>query len=91
MRGEAEVFKGKINSLKRFKDDAAKSTNGMECGIGLRRLRRSKGRRLDRSLLDRENWPPTLRLTPQRPKARGELHCAGSFASLQRTALFCRY
>jgi len=29
------VFKGKVNSLKRFKDDAKEVTNGMECGIGL--------------------------------------------------------
>jgi len=35
MRGEEQVFKGKINSLKRFKDDAKEVTNGMECGIGL--------------------------------------------------------
>ena len=35
MRGEEQLFKGKINSLKRFKDDAKEVTNGMECGIGL--------------------------------------------------------
>jgi len=35
MRGEEQVFKGKINSLKRFKDDAREVSNGMECGIGL--------------------------------------------------------
>jgi translation initiation factor IF-2 len=35
MRGGEEVFKGKVNSLKRFKDDAKEVTNGMECGIGL--------------------------------------------------------
>jgi translation elongation factor EF-1alpha len=35
MRGDEQVFKGKINSLKRFKDDAREVTNGMECGIGL--------------------------------------------------------
>ncbi len=35
MRGEEQVFKGKIASLKRFKDDAREVTNGMECGIGL--------------------------------------------------------
>ncbi|HUV68722.1 MAG TPA: translation initiation factor IF-2 [Terracidiphilus sp.] len=35
MRGEEQVFKGKVNSLKRFKDDAKEVTNGMECGIGL--------------------------------------------------------
>jgi translation initiation factor IF-2 len=35
MRGEEQLFKGKINSLKRFKDDAREVTNGMECGIGL--------------------------------------------------------
>ncbi len=35
MRGEEQVFKGKVSSLKRFKDDAREVTNGMECGIGL--------------------------------------------------------
>jgi translation initiation factor IF-2 len=35
MRGSEEVFKGKIGSLKRFKDDAKEVTNGMECGIGV--------------------------------------------------------
>jgi translation initiation factor IF-2 len=29
------VFKGKIGSLKRFKDDASEVRNGMECGIGI--------------------------------------------------------
>ncbi|MGB7548115.1 MAG: translation initiation factor IF-2, partial [Terracidiphilus sp.] len=35
MRDDVQVFKGKIGSLKRFKDDAREVTNGMECGIGL--------------------------------------------------------
>jgi translation initiation factor IF-2 len=35
MRGTEQVFKGKISSLKRFKDDAREVTSGMECGIGL--------------------------------------------------------
>jgi translation initiation factor IF-2 len=35
MRGGEQVFKGKIGSLKRFKDDAREVTNGMECGIGI--------------------------------------------------------
>jgi translation initiation factor IF-2 len=35
MRGAEQVFKGKIGSLKRFKDDAREVTNGMECGIGI--------------------------------------------------------
>jgi translation initiation factor IF-2 len=35
MRGTEQVFKGKVGSLKRFKDDAREVTNGMECGIGL--------------------------------------------------------
>jgi translation initiation factor IF-2 len=34
-REGVEVFKGKIGSLKRFKDDAREVTNGMECGIGI--------------------------------------------------------
>jgi translation initiation factor IF-2 len=35
MRGAEQVFKGKISSLKRVKDDVREVTNGMECGIGL--------------------------------------------------------
>jgi translation initiation factor IF-2 len=35
MRGSEQLFKGKVISLKRFKDDAREVTNGMECGIGL--------------------------------------------------------
>ena len=35
IRDGVEVFKGKIGSLKRFKDDAKEATNGMECGIGI--------------------------------------------------------
>ncbi|HLY98550.1 MAG TPA: translation initiation factor IF-2 [Candidatus Angelobacter sp.] len=35
VRDGVQVFKGKIGSLKRFKDDASEVRNGMECGIGL--------------------------------------------------------
>ncbi len=35
MRGGEQVFKGKLASLKRFKDDAREVTNGMECGMGI--------------------------------------------------------
>jgi translation initiation factor IF-2 len=35
MREGEEVFKGKVGSLKRFKDDAKEVTNGMEFGIGI--------------------------------------------------------
>jgi translation initiation factor IF-2 len=35
MRAGEQLFKGKVVSLKRFKDDAREVTNGMECGIGL--------------------------------------------------------
>jgi translation initiation factor IF-2 len=35
MRDGEQVFKGKVGSLKRFKDDAREVTNGMECGIGI--------------------------------------------------------
>ena len=35
MRDGTQLFKGKIGSLKRFKDDAREVTNGMECGIGI--------------------------------------------------------
>jgi translation initiation factor IF-2 len=35
VRDGEQIFKGKIGSLKRFKDDAREVTNGMECGIGI--------------------------------------------------------
>src|SRR5271154_2936004 len=35
MRDGEQVFKGKLSSLKRFKDDAREVTSGMECGIGI--------------------------------------------------------
>jgi translation initiation factor IF-2 len=35
MRDGEQVFKGKIGSLKRVKDDVKEVTNGMECGIGI--------------------------------------------------------
>jgi translation initiation factor IF-2 len=35
MREGEQVFKGKLTSLKRFKDDAREVTNGMECGVGM--------------------------------------------------------
>jgi translation initiation factor IF-2 len=35
MRDGTQVFKGKLSSLKRFKDDAREVTNGMECGMGI--------------------------------------------------------
>jgi translation initiation factor IF-2 len=34
-RGGEQVYKGKLGSLKRFKDDVREVTSGMECGIGL--------------------------------------------------------
>jgi translation initiation factor IF-2 len=35
IREEIEIFQGKINSLKRFKDDAKEVVAGYECGIGI--------------------------------------------------------
>ena len=35
MRDGAQVYKGKLGSLRRFKDDAREVTNGQECGIGI--------------------------------------------------------
>jgi translation initiation factor IF-2 len=35
MREGEQVFKGKLTSLKRFKDDVKEVTNGMECGVGI--------------------------------------------------------
>ena len=35
MRGSEQVYKGKVVSLRRFKDDVREVTNGMECGVGV--------------------------------------------------------
>ncbi|MGB6855873.1 MAG: translation initiation factor IF-2, partial [Terracidiphilus sp.] len=35
MRDGTQIFKGKIASLKRFKDDVREVSSGMECGIGI--------------------------------------------------------
>jgi translation initiation factor IF-2 len=35
VRDGVQVYKGKVASLKRFKDDASEVRNGMECGIGI--------------------------------------------------------
>ncbi len=35
VRDGVQVYKGKISSLKRFKDDAGEVRNGMECGIAI--------------------------------------------------------
>jgi translation initiation factor IF-2 len=35
VRDGVQVYKGKIGSLKRFKDDASEVRNGMECGIAI--------------------------------------------------------
>jgi translation initiation factor IF-2 len=35
LRDNVVIFKGKISSLKRFKDDASEVRNGMECGIAI--------------------------------------------------------
>ena len=35
LRDDVQIFKGKVGSLRRFKDDAKEVTNGMECGISI--------------------------------------------------------
>jgi len=35
LRDNVVVFKGKIASLRRFKDDVSEVRNGMECGISI--------------------------------------------------------
>jgi len=35
LRDNVVVFKGKVGSLRRFKDDAKEVHNGMECGISI--------------------------------------------------------
>jgi len=35
LRDNVQIFKGKVGSLRRFKDDAKEVTNGMECGISI--------------------------------------------------------
>jgi len=35
LRDNVQIFKGKVGSLRRFKDDASEVRNGMECGISI--------------------------------------------------------
>jgi translation initiation factor IF-2 len=35
LRDNVVVFRGKIGSLRRFKEDVSEVRNGMECGIGI--------------------------------------------------------
>jgi translation initiation factor IF-2 len=35
LRDNIVIFKGKVGSLRRFKEDAAEVRNGMECGIAI--------------------------------------------------------
>jgi len=35
LRDNVVIFKGKVGSLRRFKDDASEVRSGMECGIGI--------------------------------------------------------
>jgi translation initiation factor IF-2 len=35
LRDNVVVFKGKVGSLRRFKDDASEVRHGMECGISI--------------------------------------------------------
>jgi translation initiation factor IF-2 len=66
MRGTEQVHKGKIGSLRRFKDDVKEVTNGMECGVGVAGwLQRFEGRRRYRSLHHRAHG--------QRPRPVGQL------------------
>jgi len=50
LRDSVVVFKGKIGSLRRFKDDAKEVTNGMECGISIANYGDIKAPRCDRGL-----------------------------------------
>ncbi len=53
LRDNVVVFKGKVGSLRRFKDDASEVRNGMECGISIAELRRHQGGRRDRGVRHR--------------------------------------
>ena len=53
LRDNVVVFKGKVGSLRRFKDDAREVTNGMECGISIANYGDIKVARRDRSLRHR--------------------------------------
>jgi translation initiation factor IF-2 len=35
LRDNVQVYKGKVGSLRRFKDDASEVRTGMECGIAI--------------------------------------------------------
>ena len=36
VRGDEQIFEGKLLSLKRFKDDVNEVKNGTECGMGIK-------------------------------------------------------
>ena len=38
LRDNVVIFEGELESLRRFKDDVAEVRNGMECGIGVKKL-----------------------------------------------------
>ena len=54
LRDNVVVFKGKVGSLRRFKDDASEVRNGMECGISIANYGDIKARRRDRGLRHRD-------------------------------------
>ena len=52
LRDSVVIHEGKVDSLKRFKDDAREVAAGYECGMGFEKLQRHQGRRRHRVLPD---------------------------------------
>ena len=83
LREGAEVWKGKIASLKRFKDDVSEVRSGMECGIDLARLQGRPRRRPHRGLHHREDRRRT-RPEHRRDEASADGRAQGSQAARKR-------
>ena len=63
LRDNVVVFKGKIGSVRRFKEDVSEVRHGMECGISHRQLRRHQSRRCDRGVRHRTGGGGSFRLS----------------------------
>jgi translation initiation factor IF-2 len=59
VRDGVQIYEGKLNSLRRFKDDVSEVTNGLECGIGIENYNDVKVGD-DIEIFDVEEVPATL-------------------------------
>ncbi len=62
LRDNVVVHTGKIESLKRFKNDASEVKAGFECGVSIANLQRHQAGRRDRGVRDGAGRERSLRL-----------------------------